>query len=227
MDAPRSRCGPGEREDWNRRYGESELLWSRQANRFLVAEVTGTTPGRALDLACGEGRNAIWLAEQGWRVTAVDFSDVALEKAKRLAARRGVDVEWQLVDLRNYRPPGEAFDLAIVLYLHLAADARRLVLARTAEALAPRGTLLVVGHDLTNLTDGHGGPKNPDVLFTPDVVAAELPGLVIERAERVRRPVAVDGREVEAIDALVRARKRLSEVTHVAAAGGSQGAMLG
>jgi SAM-dependent methyltransferase len=205
-----SRCGPGERDDWNRRYAESGLLWSEHANRFLAAEVTGMTPGRALDLACGEGRNAIWLAEQGWRVTAVDFSDVGLEKAKRLAARRAVDVEWQLADLREYRPLAGTFDLAIVLYLHLAADARRLVLARAAEALAPGGTLLVVGHDLMNLTDGHGGPKNPDILFTPDVVAGELPGLVVDRAERVRRPVAVDGGEVEAIDALVRARRPVS-----------------
>jgi SAM-dependent methyltransferase len=202
-----SRCGPGERDDWNRRYAESELLWSAQANRFLVAEVAGMTPGRALDLACGEGRNAIYLAEQGWRVTAVDFSDVALERAERLARRRGVDVDWQLVDLREYRPPAEAFDLVVVLYLHLPPAARRSVLARAARALAPGGTILVVGHDLTNLTDGYGGPKNAAILFTPDDVTAELPGVAVERAERVRRPVAVDGGEVQAIDALVRARR--------------------
>jgi 2-polyprenyl-3-methyl-5-hydroxy-6-metoxy-1,4-benzoquinol methylase len=202
-----SRCGRGEREDWNRRYAESELLWSAKPNRFLVMEVAGMTPGRALDLACGEGRNAIWLAERGWRVTAVDFSDVGLAKAQRLAARRGVDVDWQLADLRDYRPPHESFDLALVLYLHLAADARRLVLARAAEALAPAGMLLVIGHDLTNLTDGHGGPKNPAVLFTPEAVAGELAGLAIERAERVLRPVAVNGGTVDAIDALVRGRR--------------------
>jgi SAM-dependent methyltransferase len=202
-----SRCGAGEREDWNRRYAESELLWSAQANRFLVAEVAGIVPGTALDLACGEGRNAIHLAEQGWRVTAVDFSDVALARGERLARRRGVEIDWQLADLRAYRPPAGAFDLVVVLYLHLAAPARRTVLARAARALAPGGTILVVGHDLTNLTNGHGGPKNPAILFTPDVVAGELPGLVVERAERVRRPVAVDGGEVDAIDALVRARR--------------------
>jgi SAM-dependent methyltransferase len=205
-----SRCGAGEREDWNRRYAESELLRSAQANRFLVAEVAGIVPGTALDLACGEGRNAIHLAEQGWRVTAVDFSDVALARGERLARRRGVEIDWQLADLREYRPASAAFDFVFVLYLHLAAAARRAVLERAAAALVPGGTFLVVGHDLSNLTEGHGGPRNPDILYTPEVLAGELPGLVVERAERVRRPVAVEGGEVQAIDALVRARRPTS-----------------
>ena len=80
------------REDWDARYAGSLLLWTAEPNRFLVAEADGLRPGRALDLASGEGRNAVWLAERGWRVTAVDFSPVALAKARALAARRGVDV---------------------------------------------------------------------------------------------------------------------------------------
>jgi len=101
-------------------------------------------------------------------------------------------------------------DLVAVLYLQLPPEERRLVLERASEALAPGGTLLVVGHDLSNLTEGYGGPTNAAVLFTPDDIVRELPGLVVERAKRVRRPVAVDGGEVEAIDALVRARKRVA-----------------
>jgi len=163
-------------------------------------------PGRALDLACGAGRNAVWLAERGWTVTGVDFSDVALENARRLAAERGVEVEWVEGDLLEWRPSGE-FDLVAVLYLQLPAEERRAVLARAAAAVAPGGTLLVVGHDLQNLNGGHGGPKDPAVLFTPDDVAAELPGLEIEKAERVLRPVATEDGEVQAIDALVRARR--------------------
>jgi SAM-dependent methyltransferase len=207
LTARRSRCGHGRREDWNRRYAETEFLWTAEPNRFLVAEVAELVPGRALDLACGEGRNAVWLARQGWRVTAVDFSEVGLAKAERLANSRGVEVDWVLADVIDYRPPQRAFDLVVILYLQLPAERRRDVLRHAAQALVADGTLLVVGHDLTNLTEGYGGPANPAVLFTPEQVAAELPGLTVERADRVKRPVDVDGTKVEAIDALVRARR--------------------
>jgi SAM-dependent methyltransferase len=202
-----SRCGAGLREDWNRRYAETEFAWTAEPNRFLVAEAADLAPGRALDLACGEGRNAVWLAERGWRVTAVDFSDVGLATARRLGASRGVAVDWVLADLLEYRPERAAFDLVVILYLQLPAERRRVVLKRAAEAVAPGGTLLVVGHDLLNLTEGHGGPRNAAVLFTPADVVRELSGVEIERAERVRRSVALEEAQVEAIDALVRARK--------------------
>lgn len=192
---------------WNRRYSSSELVWSAEPNRFLVAEVGELEPGRALDLACGEGRNAVWLAERGWKVTGVDFSAVGLAKARRLAESRGVEVEWILADVLDYRPRAEAFELGVVLYLQLPEDERRAAHAQASDALAPGGTLLVVGHDLTNLTDGYGGPTSPEVLFTPEDVVADLPGLTVERAERVFRPVAVEGGEALAIDALVRAVK--------------------
>ncbi len=106
-------------------------------NRFLVSEVDGIEPGRALDLACGAGRNAIWLAEQGWRVTGVDFSTVALAEARRLAAERRVAVEWVQADLVSDALPDGPFDLVVVLYLQLPAVERRLVLERAAQAVAP------------------------------------------------------------------------------------------
>lgn len=195
-----------EREDWNKKHGERGLLFRRDPNRFLVAEVAGLSPGRALDLACGAGRNAVWLAEQGWRVTAVDFSDTALANAHGLAAERDVEVEWVQADLRAYVPPEQAFDLVVVLYLQLPAGERRLVLGRAAAAVAPGGTMLVVGHHLDNLNGGWGGPKDPAVLFTHEEVAAELRGLAVEKAERVLRAVESDEGEAEAIDALVRAK---------------------
>lgn len=196
-----------EREDWNRKHGEAGPLFGVEPNRFLVAEVENLAPGRALDLACGAGRNAVWLAERGWTVTGADFSDVALANARGLAAERGVDVGWVQADLRDWEPPLRAFDLVAVLYLQVPAEERALVLARAAEAVAPGGTLLVVGHDLQNLNGGHGGPKDPRVLFTPEDVAAELPGLEVEKAERVLRPVETEDGEAQAIDALVRARR--------------------
>ncbi len=164
-------------------------------------------PGRALDLACGEGRNALFLAEQGWRVTAVDFADVALEKARRIAARRDIHVDWVLADLLEYEPAERVWDLVVVCYLQLPAGERQRVLGRASDAVAPGGSILVIGHDVENLTSGARGPKDPAVLLTPDAVAGDLPGLRVERAERVRRSVSTDDGEVTAIDTLVRASR--------------------
>lgn len=193
------------REEWDRKYSETGLLWSAEPNRFVVAELAGLPPRRALDLACGEGRNAIWLAELGWRVTAVDFSEIAIAKGRERAARLGLDVDFVCADLLDYEPELDAFDLVLVLYLQLPADERRLVLARAADALTPGATFFLVGHDSTNLTHGVGGPSEPSVLYTPDDIVAELGGLEIEKAERVVRDV--EGAERPAIDALVRARR--------------------
>jgi SAM-dependent methyltransferase len=196
-----------EREDWNVKHAEGGMLFGVEPNRFLVAEVEDLPPGRALDVACGAGRNAVWLASRGWTVTGVDFSDVALENARALAVSRRVEVEWVRADVREWQPPAGAFDLVAVLYLQLPAAERDAILRRAAAGLAPGGTLLVVGHDLQNLNGGHGGPKDPAVLFTPDDVVAALDGLEIEKAERVLRPVDTEDGEAQAIDALVRARR--------------------
>ena len=194
-----------EREQWDERYRVDELIWKAEPNRFLVEEVALLAPGRALDLACGEGRNALWLAERGWQVTAVDFSAVGLEKARRLASERGLELVLVEADVLEWEPPAASFDLVIVMYLHLPAGARRRVQERAASALAPGATLLVVGHDSTNLTEGIGGPQDPAVLFSPEDIVGDLDGLDIERAERARRPVATGSGEVDAIDAIVRA----------------------
>jgi SAM-dependent methyltransferase len=190
---------------WDRRYGGSELVWTAEPNRFLAAEAADLAPGRALDLACGEGRNAVWLAQRGWAVTGVDFSMVGLDKAQALAEQRGVSVQWRLADLLEYVPPPAAFDLVVVLYLHIAVSATRDVLRRGAAALAPGGTLLVIGHDPTNIEHGYGGPQNQAILMTPDQIVDALGDLRIDRAERVSRPVASAGEDVYAIDAIVRA----------------------
>jgi SAM-dependent methyltransferase len=203
--------GPSDpsRERWNRRWsGEERVHASTAPSRFLVAEVAGLRPGAALDLGCGAGRNSVWLAEQGWRVTAVDFSEVALRMARALADERRAAVEWIEADALDWTPPPRAYDLVCVLYLQLPEPDRRAVLARAADAVGPRGTLLVLGHDLLNLSEGWGGPTQADVLFTPDDVIASLPGdLRVEKAERVRRPVGDPAAARPAIDALVRAHR--------------------
>jgi len=193
------------REDWNARYAAVENLWAAKPNRFLVAEVEQLPPGRALDLACGEGQNAIWLASLGWSVHGVDYSDVAIEKARGRAQRDGVAVEFTCADLVTYEPAPRHFDLVIVLYLHIPSRERRGVLANAAAAVAPGGTFLLLGHDRSNLTDGVGGPQDPDILSTPEEIASELPGLEIEKATTFLRDVR--GEERDAIDNLVRARR--------------------
>ena len=197
-----------EREQWDERYRADALIWKAEPNRFLVEEVAGRAPGRALDLACGEGRNALWLAERGWRVTAVDFSAVGLEKARRLASERELELKLVEADVLEWGPPVASFDLVILMYLHLPAGARRRVLRAATKGLASGATLLVVGHDSTNLTEGVGGPQDPEVLFGPEDIVGDLDGLEIERAERARRPVATDDGEVDAIDTIVRAVRR-------------------
>lgn len=195
------------RERWNEKWRERHAHGYDEPSRFLVAEVEALAPGRALDLACGIGRNAIWLAERGWQVTAIDYSEVALAEARRRGAACDVDVDWILADVTEWEPEPAAYELVCVLYLQLPADERRVVLERAGAALAPGGTIVVLGHDLRNLTEGYGGPTSPEVLFTTEDVVDELPGLVIERAERVVRPVEAEDGVHEAIDALVRARR--------------------
>ena len=128
-------------------------------------------------------------------MTGVDFSDVALG----LARKRSPDVDWVLADLHAYEPERGAFDLVLVLFVHLPPDERRALLSRAADALAPGGTAVVLGHDVTNLGTGAPGPSHPEVLYTPEDTARELAGLEIVKAERVGD---------EAIDTAVRARKR-------------------
>jgi SAM-dependent methyltransferase len=195
------------REDWNARYAQKELLWTAQPNRLFAAEVEGIEPGRALDVACGEGRNAVWLAELGWQVTGIDFSDVALGKAAELARARGVKVEWVAADVLVHEPAPGAFDLVAVLYLQLPHDELARALRRAARAVAPGGALIVLGHDTRNLTDGYGGPRDPSVLFTPADVVASLDDLVVERAETVERTVTLDDGDAVALDAFVRAAR--------------------
>jgi 2-polyprenyl-3-methyl-5-hydroxy-6-metoxy-1,4-benzoquinol methylase len=196
------RSGPSRRALWDERHAARQPIESFEPDPTLVDEIGSLRPGRALDLGAGDGRNAIWLAIQGWQVTAVDFSQVALDRGRALATASGVRVEWQLADLLEWSPGASRFDLVTLFFIHLPPDERRDVYARAAVAVAPGGTLLIVGHDRTNLVDGVGGPQDPTVLFTPGEVAADLAGFRVDRADVARRPV-LDGDGP--IDAIVRA----------------------
>jgi SAM-dependent methyltransferase len=200
-----------DRHGWNDRYEGRDLIWTADPNRFLVAEVESLAPGRALDLGCGEGRNAVWLAEQGWEVTAVDFSEVGIAKGREMSLHRGVEVTWVHEDLNRYEPRDASFDLVIVFYIHLPPPDRDGLLAKAARALAPGGTALVVAHDLSNLEHGYGGPQDPSLLYTPEEIAAAFSGLEVLKAGRVTRTVEKEEETFEAIDALVRAQRTATD----------------
>lgn len=201
--------------DWDQRYATAEYVWRTEPNQFLAPQVAGLRVGRALDLAAGEGRNAVWLAGQGWQVTGLDFSQAGIAKGARLAADQDVAVQWLCADVTTWAP-SPVFDLVVVFYLQLPTEARRAAFERAAQALARGATLLIVGHASANLTDGVGGPQDSAVLYGPDDVRGDLEGagvddLVIERAEHVRRVVQTPDGDREAIDCLVQAHRVTEE----------------
>lgn len=197
-------------EAWDARYAGSDLVWSAEPNQFVAAELGDLTPGRALDLAAGEGRNAIWLARRGWQATAADFSQVALDKGRRLAG--DTPVRWVRADATGWSEP-TAYDLVLVAYLQLPAEERRAAVRAAYDSLTTGGTLLLVAHDSTNLAEGTGGPQDPAVLMSAEDVLGDLEGLAFDvvRAERVARLVG-DGHGEEpartAWDCLVRVVRR-------------------
>ena len=195
---------------WDARYAASELIWSAEPNRFVAAECADLPVGRAVDLAAGEGRNAIWLASLGWRVTAIDFSQVALDKGRSMAPEAAID--WVCADATTWHAVDE-YDLAVLAYLQLPAVERRAAVRNAFVALRLGGTFLLIGHDSTNLTEGVGGPQSPEVLYTAEDVLADLAdspeggdwAVEVVRAECIARPVTDDsGVTRSALDCLVR-----------------------
>jgi SAM-dependent methyltransferase len=161
-------------EFWDDRYSESEQIWSGSPNTALVREITGLTPGRALDLGCGEGADAIWLARRGWRVTAVDISRVALDRAARHAAEAEVAdrIDWQRADLAAAFPTG-IFDLVSAQFLHSLIELpREKILRNAAASVAPGGILLVVGH--AGWPSWEHSPDHDVVFPTPEEVLESL-----------------------------------------------------
>jgi SAM-dependent methyltransferase len=193
---------------WDARYEAADLVWGLGPNVFLPPLVADLVPGSALDLACGEGRNAIWLAANGWDVTAVDFSPVGIDKARTLAG--DVSVRWVVDDVTTYQAD-RSFDLVLIYYLHLPEAALANAFARAVEALAPGGQLFGVGHALANLEHGYGGPPVPEILWTESGIESLVGGLeVIELGERTRDVPAAGA---TAIDLVVHARRPTHEAS--------------
>jgi SAM-dependent methyltransferase len=192
---------------WEERYRDAPALWSGRVNPPLVAEVTGLAPGRALDVGCGEGGDALWLAGQGWQVTGLDWSEVALTRAAEHAAAAGVTdrVTWVRGDTDTWQPPVAAYDLVTAHFLHPTADQRHALVPRLAATVVPGGTLLWVGHPYDEERARLWGA---DRFATAAEVAADLDPDEWEVLVAVQRsrPEADDGHHHA--DEVVRARRR-------------------
>lgn len=190
---------------WDERYSAHESLWSGNPNPHLVGEVSSLSAGAALDVGCGEGADAIWLAQRGWRVTAVDLSAVAIQRAADHAAAAGVTgIDWLQVDIADWEPG--RYDLVSSQYMHVPTAVRKVVFGRLADAVRPGGTLLIVGHHPSDM-ETVPRPQQPDLYFTgADLVADLAPGewSVVTNTDSPRT-VEHDGHTVTIHDTVLRA----------------------
>lgn len=198
---------PHGEQAWDERYRTKPEIWSGKANAVLVAEAAGLRPGSALDAGAGEGGDAFWLASRGWQVTAADISSVAIERAAKGASERGLTITWLHADLAKTPAPG-TYDLVTTHFLHVPKADQQALFRHLAAAVAPGGTLLVVGHDPSDMAK----MPRPDLVeygWTADEVAAALgEGWTIEAAEaRPRLATGPDGDEITIHDAILRARR--------------------
>ncbi len=206
---------------WNARYSERKRIWSGRPNPQLVAEVGHLRPGTGLDVGCGEGADALWLAARGWQVTGVDISTVALERAAAHEAAVSAEhdggippVRWEHRDLTKIDPPAGSFDLVTAQYMHLPTAERVPLFRALARAVAPGGTLLIVGHHPSDLQSGAQRPAAPDVYFTAEDIAALLDSdndggwdhQVLET--RPREASGPDGAKLAVADAVYRGLRR-------------------
>jgi len=193
--------------DWDDRHRDVDRFSHKDPDRSLVSVVSRLEPGTALVLAAGQGRNAVWLAEQGWQVKALDYSAVAIEKAAAFASGCGADVVFEQADLLEWKPDSP-HDLVTIVFLQIPFPDRHEVWRKAAEAVAPGGHLLLVGHDIRNLEEGYGGPSHESVLYTASEAARVVgENLHVERSETVVRPVEVEDGTRYAIDNLVLAKR--------------------
>ncbi|WP_173165031.1 class I SAM-dependent methyltransferase [Phytohabitans suffuscus] len=194
---------------WDERYSSPEKIWSGNPNPQLVAAATGLTPGTALDVGCGEGGDVIWLASQGWTVTGADFSANGLARAARHAEEAGVAdrVDWWRVDARAFAAAGRSYDLVTSHYLHAPEGGMVEVTRRLAEAVAPGGHLLVVGHAPSE-TFAHMSASHLRAMFLAEDLLPALPdGFAPLVAQQRPRTMTRDGVRVDVHDATLLARR--------------------
>jgi SAM-dependent methyltransferase len=193
---------------WDERYADRDRLWSGQPNAVLQTETKGLRPGRVLDVGCGEGADALWLAEQGWDVTALDVSHVALTRAAREADQRGVEVRWLHVGLVEAALPPASFNLVSAQYPALLRTDDCRAEHALLDAVAPGGVLLVVHHPAPTTAEARAHGFHPDDYVSPADVAALLDERwLVELNETRPRHVATGAGAHHTEDVVLRARR--------------------
>lgn len=191
-----------QRDIWNERYELEGSVWGAAPNHFVEDRLGGLAPCRVLDLGSGQGRNAIWLAQQGHTVTAVDVSDIATAQAAEIAASVGVEADFIAADLESWEPPAGQYDLVLLAYMQAPEGMRKSLHAKAAKALRGGGSVFVIAHHSDNLEHGVGGPPMPEILFDEAMLLADFPGFEVVEIGRVVRHVDNGDVKGEAIDAL-------------------------
>jgi SAM-dependent methyltransferase len=194
---------------WDERYSGPEKVWSGKPNPQLVAEAAGLTPGTALDVGCGEGGDVIWLARQGWTVTGADFSANGLARAARHAAEAGVAdrVDWWQVDARTFAAGGRSYDLVTTHFLHPPDGGMVDVVGRLAEAVAPGGHLLVVGHAPSEVFAALSAGHHRAMFRAEDLLPGLPDGFEVLVVEQRPRTTVRDGVTVDIHDSTLLARR--------------------
>lgn len=206
---------PSEAAEWDERYSGADRVWSGEPNGALVREVAALPPGRVVDIGCGEGADAIWLASSGWDVTALDVSEVALDRARSRAVAAGTAVTWLHSGLLEANLPSGSFDLVSAQYPALRRtpgdDAERALL----DAVAPGGTLLVVHHDIRDRAAVLEHGFDPDDWVGPRDVARLLgPDWEIEVDELRERVISGGAGAHHTHDVVLRAGRRQPSAQH-------------
>ncbi len=205
-DHDRPHRPPRTAEEWDRRYAERGQVWSGRANPNLVAEASRLEPGRALDVACGEGGDAVWLAEHGWQVTATDISRVGIDRGREAATERGVEVEWLVADIADGPPREAGYDLVTAHYAALSHDDDDAAARGIIAAVAPGGLLLYVGHASADGSAAHVGGQDASERLQPADLAALLgDGWQVEVLEN--RPHGDGEHARHPFDSVLRARR--------------------
>ncbi|MGB3827145.1 MAG: class I SAM-dependent methyltransferase [Ornithinimicrobium sp.] len=198
---------------WDARYAASESVWSLSPNQWVEDIVAGMATGAALDVAAGEGRNALWLAERGWRVLATDFSPVAIERlrerADRLPPQVRALVRAEVADAtaRPTQSQRGSCDLVLLSYLHLPPTQMAQALRAATQCLKVGGNLLVIGHAGINIERGVGGPQDRALLYDPSEVSAMVSGLPLSTQSCEIREREVTAQDRLALDTVALMRR--------------------
>lgn len=175
---------------WNQRYDREEYVYGTEPNEFLAQQAHRLLAGsQVLTLCEGEGRNAVFLAGQGHRVTGVDGSAVGLEKAQQLAQQKGVEIETRVLDLAQFDPGESCWDAVVSIFAHVPPDVRQQVHQKVVKALRPGGLLILEAYTPEQIGRGTGGPPNEALMMNIERLEAELTGLDFLLAEEKLRPV--------------------------------------